>query len=131
MILAACVDTRLGLQFNRRRQSKDAALRQRLLEMAGGKLRVSPATAKQFESMDGIYVGEDYLSTAGDGDWCFCENAEYLDFPEKIEKIILFQWNREYPADVHFAFPGQWRLESTEDFPGTSHEKITIEVYVK
>ena len=31
MIVIACVDDRMGMLFNRRRQSQDAALRQRLL----------------------------------------------------------------------------------------------------
>ena len=52
-----------------------------------------------------------------------------LIFGEKIEKIVLFRWNRHYPADVHFQFPGKWHLVQTEDFPGSSHEKITMEVY--
>ena len=130
MIIAVCADDALGLQFNHRRQSKDAALRQRLLELAGGKLRVSPATAKQFDPGDTVSAGEDYLTAAQEGDWCFCEDTAYLDSAEKIEKIVLFRWNRRYPADVYFTFPGQWRKVSTEDFPGTSHETITQEVYI-
>ena len=37
MIVIACVDDRMGMLFNRRRQSQDAALRQRLLERAAGR----------------------------------------------------------------------------------------------
>ncbi len=129
MILMCCVDDQMGLQFNRRRQSKDAAVRQRMLELAGGALRVSPFTARQFEASAGVYVGDDYLSAAKDGQSCFCEDLEYLEHAEKIEKIILFRWNRLYPSDLKFQFPGSWRLEQTRDFPGTSHETITMEVY--
>ena len=50
---------------------------------------------------------------------------------DKIEKIVLFRWNRHYPADAHFQFPGKWALTAREDFPGSSHEKITMEVYEK
>lgn len=131
MIIALCVDNQLGLQFNRRRQSKDAALRQRLLELAGGSLRVSPYTARQFESADTLYAGSDYLTAAKSGDWCFCEGTEYLECSNSIEKIILFRWNRDYPADLYFTFPGEWQLESTVDFPGSSHDNITMEVYTK
>ena len=49
---------------------------------------------------------------------------------EKIEKIILYRWNRVYPADVHFPidFSG-WKLVQAEEFAGSSHEKITEEIY--
>ncbi len=127
MILAVCVDNAFGMGFAGRRQSKDAALRQRLLALSGGKLRMSAYSAKQFEG--DVYSGPDYLSGAQIGDWCFVENGDYLNLTELPERIVLFRWNRDYPADLYFKFPGQWRLVSSEDFPGTSHEKITQEVY--
>lgn len=129
MILAACVDDRMGLQFGGRRQSKDAALRQKITDLSGGNLRMSHYSGRQFQS--GGYTGDDYLSAAKPGDWCFAEDTAYLEYAGSIEKIVLFKWNREYPADLYFEFPGEWRLSSTEDFPGTSHEKITMEVYEK
>ena len=129
MILIACVDNAFGMSFGGRRQSKDAALRERLLELAGGRLRMSPYSAKQFDA--GIYSGEDYLSGAAQGDWVFVEDDAYLSFADRIEQIILFRWNRDYPANLWFKFPGQWTLARTEDFPGKSHETITQEVYQK
>ena len=129
MILMICVDDRLGIRFGGRRQSKDRRLRQRLLELSGGRLRMSEYSARQFE--EDVYSGGDYLSAAEDGDWCFAEDTDFEAFAEKIEKIVLFRWNRIYPADEFFRFPGKWRLEHAEDFPGSSHERITQEVYVK
>ena len=127
MIVAVCVDDHLGMQFNRRRQSKDAALRAKLLELSGGTLRMSGYSAKQFDCP--VYAGEDYLSGAQSGEFCFCENTDYLEFAGRIEKLLLFRWNRVYPADVHFTFPGEWRMTAAEEFPGSSHETITMEVY--
>ncbi len=129
MILAVCVDNAFGMMFGKRRQSKDAALRERLLMLSGGRLRMSAYSAKQFEGT--VCSGEDYLSAAGDGDWCFVENGDYEAYADRIEQIVLFRWNRDYPADLHFRFPGQWELISSEDFPGKSHDKITQEVYRK
>ena len=129
MILAVCVDNRMGLSFLGKRLSKDALLREKLLALSGGKLRMSVYSMKQFGCE--VYAGADYLSGAQDGDWCFCENGDYADFAGQIEKIVLFQWNRDYPADLHFSFPGEWRLVRSEDFPGKSHETITMEVYEK
>lgn len=129
MILAACVDNRMGLSFLGKRLSKDRMLREKLLSLSGAKLRMSLYSRKQFES--GTYAGEDYLSAACPGDWVFAENADYLDYADRIEQIVLFRWNRDYPADLYFSFPGDWRLVSTEDFPGNSHDNITMEVYRK
>lgn len=129
MILAICADDRFGMSFGGRRQSKDAFVRRRLLELSGGNLRMSDYSARQFEEQ--VYHGSDYLSGAKNGDWCFAENPDYEDFGEKIEKIVLFRWNRHYPADVHFQFPGKWAQVFSEDFPGSSHDTITMEVYEK
>lgn len=129
MILAVCVDDRLGLSFGGRRLSKDRAVRQRLWAMSGGDLRMSEYSARQFE--EPVKAGADYLSGAKAGDWCFVENGDYESFADEIEKIILFRWNRCYPADEFFRFPGNWNLSRSEDLPGFSHEIITMEVYEK
>lgn len=129
MILTICVDDRMGMSFGGRRQSKDAEIRRKLLALSGGALRMSDYSARQFDAP--VYHEADYLSGAKSRDWCFVENADYEDFGDKIEKIILFRWNRHYPADVQFRFPGKWALIRSEDFPGSSHEKITMEVYEK
>ena len=129
MILAVCADDRLGMSFGGRRQSKDAEVRRKLLALSGGALRMSDYSARQFD--EPVYHGADYLSGSKSGDWCFAESADYEDFIEKIEKIVLFRWNRHYPADVYFRFLGKWVLTGSEDFPGSSHEKITMEVYDK
>ena len=129
MILAVCADDRLGISFGGRRQSKDSALRRRLLELSGGNLRMSDYSARQFA--EPVYSGADYLSGAKTGDWCFVENGDYEVFSEAIEQIVLFRWNRHYPSDLQFRFPGKWALVRSEEFPGSSHEKITLEVYEK
>ena len=127
MILSLCVDDRMGLMFQGRRLSKDVLLREKLMELSGGMLRMSSYSAKQFDMP--VYSGADYLSGAGENDWCFAENDDYLAASERINKIVLFRWNRSYPADLYFTFPGEWNLIHTEDFPGKSHERITMEVY--
>lgn len=129
MILAVCADDRFGMSFGGRRQSKDAEVRRKLLELSGGSLRMSDYSARQFEEQ--VYHGSDYLSGAKNGDWCFAEAPDYEDLGGKIGKIVLFRWNRHYPADVYFRFPGKYALVRSEEFPGSSHEKITMEVYEK
>jgi len=50
----------------------------------------------------------------------------------QTETLILYHWNRHYPADTHFEVPMDgFKFESAEDIIGTSHETITKEVYAK
>ena len=130
MIIAACVDEAMGLQFNHRRQSRDRALMEELLRMASGRLRMSEASGRLLPE-GGAYLGADYLCAAQPGDWCFCEDCAYLEEADAIEAIVLFQWNRTYPADLWFQFPGDWKMTQSREFAGSSHEKITVEVYTK
>ncbi len=129
MTLVACVDNGLGLQFNSRRQSQDRVLRKKLLDMVDSRLLMNPYSAKMFGFHEKIMVSDRFLSDAGPDDWVFIEDESYISYAEKIEKIVLFRWNRDYPRDLYFTFPGQWHLVSQEDFSGNSHENITMEMY--
>lgn len=136
MILIAVVDDGGGLMFNRRRQSRDRALRDRILTLSGGaKLWMNAYAYQQFrDAADGaeIVVDEDFLSKAPDGDFCFMEDASANAYLARTERVILFRWNRAYPSDVRFdadLSAPPWKLVRTDEFPGFSHEKITEEIY--
>ena len=137
MIIIACVDNNGGILFNNRRQSSDRQLRSKVLEIcSGSKLWMNAYTAKQFSdlSVPEINVEESFIENAQPGDFCFVENTAVLPYEQQIERIILFKWNRDYPADMFFDIPLKshgWQITNTEDFTGYSHEKITMEVYEK
>lgn len=136
MILMVCIDDDCGMAFANRRQSQDRILRARLLRLSGGVLRLNAYSAKQFppEESANFIVEEDFLEQAGEGDFCFAETIDVAPFEEKAEKIILYRWNRRYPASLHFSIPLEehgWKCAAAEEFQGYSHEKITEEVYVK
>lgn len=128
MILAVCVDDAMGLQFNRRRQSRDQAVIEDLLSL-GRTVWVHPNSEKLFSG--GVMVSDEYLTQAQPGQICFAEDTAYLAYADRIEAILLYRWNRIYPRDLMFEFPGQWRLADAREFVGTSHEKITREVYIQ
>ena len=137
MIIIACVDDNGGVMFNRRRQSMDSVLRAKVLEMcAGHKLWMNHYSAQQFdgEQVPEINIDESFISEAQAGEYAFAEGASLLPYEAWIEQVVLFKWNRIYPADTFFDLPltkHGWRLKSTEDFAGHSHERITMEVYEK
>ena len=78
-----------------------------------------------------VIVDHDFLNKAANGDYCFLENTPLLD-ATNVESVTLCHWNRHYPATKRFprALLDGMHLVSTIDFPGKSHEKITIERYV-
>lgn len=134
MILIACVDDGLGMAFNRRRQSRDRVLCARVLERAGGKpLWMSAYSAGLFSGGGGnIRVDEDFFALAADGEYCFTELAAPAPWAERVEQVILYRWNRIYPADLRFDLPLEgFSLRSEIDFSGFSHERITEEIYTK
>lgn len=136
MILIVCLDDDNGMLFNRRRQSQDRLLRKHLIALtAGKKLWMNHYSAKQFESdYEQINVDDSFMLEATDGDYCFAEDIDATQYEKWIEQIIVYRWNRKYPSDLQFNISltdGHWKKIKTEDFVGSSHEKITMEVYTK
>lgn len=135
MIVIAVVDDANGLLFCNRRQSRDRILCQRILEeTAGQRLWMNAYSAALFAGFCAkqITVEEAFLEKAEDGDFCFLEEALPTEVLERVERIVLFRWNRSYPGDVFFDVEvtrAPWRLASSEEFAGSSHERITMEVY--
>lgn len=133
MKLIFCIDERNGLMFNGRRQSQDRILRERVLNLcSGSQLWMSEYSAKQFTEGGNFITDDDYLSKAAETDYCFIENGDYSF--ENCTEVILYNWNRHYPSDIQFDFDlkanGYKRVSKT-DFIGSSHKKITEEIYVR
>lgn len=134
MIAIVCLDDRKGMLFNRRRQSKDRAVVEKILELTKGKrLWIHPFSAALFvDKMENITADEEFLACAGEGDYCFVENCGLAKAGERLEKIIVFWWNRHYPSDLRLDIPLEdWTKTEEEEFSGYSHEKITREVYTR
>lgn len=130
MHLIVCVDQNNGMSFNRRRQSRDRTVPEDVMKMAqGAMVRMEEVSASLFSAYGGIMVSSDFLEAAQAGDYCF---AERLPLPEAPETLILYRWNRVYPADVFLPYDlREWTLRACSEFPGYSHECITKEVYTR
>lgn len=130
MKLIVCLDEKDGLSFNRRRQSSDRKLWERLLERVGEeRLWMNAYSAKLFDKLpENVTVDEDFLEKAQAGDWCFAENVSLLPAAGKVEELTVYRWKKVYPADRKYPFP-KGKLVGSYDFSGNSHECITEEVY--
>ena len=135
MIPIVCVDDGWGMAFHGRRQSMDRAVRASILaEAAGAGLWMNGYSIRQFDPAEtgAITLAEDFLDRAGEGAYCFVEDRPLLPWLDRMEGLVLYRWNRRYPADVFLDLrpePPAWRLVCREDFAGRSHPRITKEVY--
>lgn len=139
MKVILCADEKNGLMFNHRRQSRDRELRKRILSIIGDeKLYLSAYSAGQFaeeEWADKLAICEDPMAAADRGVYYFAEGQPLIPVAEAgaIEEVILYRWNKVYPADTWLDLPltnaASWQLRSSEDLAGCSHERITEEIY--
>lgn len=135
MKLIVCVDDNGGMLFNKRRISRDRVLCQHIIKMAkGANLWVNAYSRDLFSETDcniPLYCGENHCIAKED--YLFAEDLAVEKLLPLADTLILYRWNRRYPSDVKFPLEllGQWKLVSACDFPGSSHEKITCEVYCK
>lgn len=127
MILITCIDNSNGIMFNKRRVSKDALLIERLKGITKeNKIYVSEYSKPLFDGFDNLVLSIENLTN---NDFYFLENEGYNG---NIDKIIIYKWNRDYPADKYFDIDlSSYELISTQDFQGSSHDLITEEIYIK
>ena len=130
MTLIVCVDDRMGMAFNGRRQSRDRAVCRDIARMAfGSAIGMQERTKNLFAGMEVDAVSGE---TAKDCAYYFLETEPPAAFLPGADRIILYRWNRHYPADLYFDAPlDGYALAETAEFIGSSHEKITREVYVR
>lgn len=130
MKLIVCLDDKNGMAFNRRRQSSDKTVTQKILELVGtDKLWMNSYSGYLFADVsDNIQICEDFIDRAQAGDYCFVENLQVQSYLGQFSEIFVFHWNRTYPADL--VFPNILQNGTVLlEFAGNSHDKVTLEVY--
>lgn len=134
MIVIVAIDNNKGLLFNNRRQSQDRILRNDILDQCNGaRLWMNTYSSILFDTSENvdIIVDDDFLQKAATNDFCYVETDTLQDYENQISKIVLYRWNRDYPADLYFEIElSNWTMISSTDFVGSSHDKITKEVWV-
>ena len=125
MTVIICIDDDFGMAFGGRRQSRDKSVCEDIVRLADGRaIAMHRRSEILFEGLG--------ANISPDGEMFFVEFEAPTAFLEKADTLILYHWNRRYPADVRFDVSLEgWQLCETSEFAGTSHEKITKEVYVR
>ena len=133
MKIILCVDKKNGMMLFGKRQSQDRVQRERMLSLVGDNcLWISNYSSSLFDLADNIKIDDNFSEKALDNDYCFFEDKE-IDIL-KATTVVLYKWNRQYPADKYFSCDLKklgFKLVSKTDFEGSSHEKITEEIYEK
>ncbi|MBQ7363761.1 MAG: ribonuclease Z [Clostridia bacterium] len=130
--VAVCLDDEGGMMFNNRRQSRDRVLIAELLSSTEGRIVIHPYSAMLFGDSERVFISENPLEDAAEGDICFIEQLPIAPLLSYVGRFIIYRWNRLYPRDKSFdvdvASAGFSLLSETE-FVGSSHEKITKGIY--
>lgn len=132
MKVVVCIAENGGILFGGRRVSRDKILIEDFLRLASsGVIFISDFSLKLFEeSPASLIVSTNPLEAADDGDFAFVEDKSISEFKDKIEEIIIYKWNRDYPADFFLDIDPKsekMTLKEVYEFEGKSHKKITRE----
>lgn len=134
MKLIVCLDDAGGMMFNRRRQSRDRVLMADMIRHVGkNPLRASAYSAPLFgEDAPTLCIVPNPVEGAKRGDYCFVEDCPLPQNAEVFEELIIYRWNRRYPSDVRFTCDtSAFALAESCEFAGSSHDKITKEIWKK
>ena len=132
MKIVVCIDDNNGLLFNNRRQSSDMEVINDILRTTKGNLLINSFSKNLFRDFPCVIADDLFLHNAKEDVYCFVENISIKNYKDKINELIIYHWNRLYPADMFFDMDlSQFTLVSRTEFAGKSHKKITKEVYAK
>lgn len=147
MNIIVCVDKDLGMMFNNRRQSRDKILIKHILEFIKSnnlKLYINNFSKDIFnefldEYKNQIVIDENFLNKVisnknnnsnSSMDYCFVENLDISKYQDKIENLIIYDWDKSYPKDKYFTVDlNKFKLITTNEIVGNSHEKILEKIY--
>ncbi len=131
MILITCVEKNNGMLFNNRRVSRDRKVIEDIRIIVGDSEILITDFSKE------LFISDENVRTVNviekrNEQFYFLEDVQPSTIEDKIEKIILYNWNVDYPADMYFDIDlKEWKLESEYEFEGFSHEKITRKIYIR
>jgi hypothetical protein len=115
------------MMFNHRRCSRDRAVIADILSMyPPADLCVSTYSAPLFEGARIVCDSAEAKNSV-----LFLEDLPLLPAIDQAQKLIIYRFDRTYPADVRLESPQGFSLAESSTYSDFSHDKITREVYSK
>ena len=135
MTVIFCLDENKGMLFNNRRLSRDAMVFEDIKTYLTGTLKINSFSEKLVAASGINYeIFKNFVTNSDLESFYYIENISVKENLNKIDRIIVYWWNRKYPSDTKLDFdPIERGFKSTSivDFKGKSHEKITREIFEK
>ena len=135
MNIILCLDNNNGMMFNKRRQSQDKNLRENIKELTKNNfLHMNIYSYNLYKDIDNnnIIVSDDFLDDYKENDFYLVENTSLIPYYNKINELIIYRWNIDYPSDSIFDdkfLNNNFKLIETINFKGISHDKITRDIF--
>lgn len=126
------LDDNKGMLFNNKRLSRDEEVLNDIRTYLVGELHITGFSEKYLASSGLPYKVIDGFDSLDNDNYYLIENISVKDHLEKINRIIIYWWNRVYPSDIRLDFdPSDYGFNSKSiyEFTGKSHEKITREIF--
>ena len=121
------------MRFFGKRQSADRAVIKRILSVSSGKtVYTEPYAAPLFRDCGAKTVQTGDFSSLSRDAVCFIENVDPASLADRIDRFVIYRWNRKYPRDCvadFYPFDEGMRLVSMTDFAGSSHGRVTEEIW--
>lgn len=136
MTVFLCTDDRGGMLFNKRRQSRDSKVIEDVSRSVGdGTLYISDFSEALFAESDiSVISVSDPLVSARENGCVFVECHRLSEHIRYIDTLIIYRWNKKYPYDFLLDIAPEecgFKLCETAELQGSSHDKITKEIYRK
>ena len=127
------LDENKGMLFNDRRLSRDAMVFEDIKTYLTGTLKINSFSEKLVAASGVNYeIFKNFVTNPDSESFYYIENISVKEYLDKIDRIIVYWWNRKYPSDTKLDFdPLECGYKSTSvyEFVGKSHEKITREIF--
>ena len=128
MKIIICLDDNNGMLFNNRRQSRDSIVLEDIFkDLAGAPLNIFPFSQKLFASFNDKTT---VCSSLSENNVYFIEDIDIKPYEAQIKEIVVYKWNRVYPADFYCEIDfSAFNVADQAELQGSSHEKITKIIY--
>ena len=122
-----CVEDRYGISFNKRLIGRDKLIDEFLIEsLDGSEVFVDDNYLKYSKDNRFKLISEfDFNEDSNKSITIYCTSENSLAYLDRSEEIIIYYWNRAYPADLYldydFIRTNYKLVEKIEEIEGSSH----------
>ena len=134
MVIVACIDKSGNIALNTNGQLNHIIFWVRLKVVSNeALLYMNFNSSRQFGYYPMKMIDDDFLDIAGEDSYCFVEDTDITPYIDRIDKIILYKWNKKFSSKFEFdkSILDNFSVVSKKSFYGEPFLKISEIVYEK